>query len=152
MRIRQWLWRLAAYAPLAVWALSLLAPIAYGIWTLRHATIVDLAALQERSAAVTASVLDLRRQLESLQARQSGKNRSEVASEVLVELLLRYQCGLSQGFQLSSSGSRAALVFNGSSMETLCALRVAGQFPGGVHRLRRDAQGNANFSWEGTQQ
>lgn len=150
--MRQWVWRLAAYAPLGVWVLAFLAPIAYGVWTVRQAYIVDIEPLKVQSARVTASLLDLRKQLESLEARQSGKNRSEGASEQFLELLLRHHCGVSRGFEMSSAGGRAKLVFNGSSIEALCALRVAGQFPGGVQLLRRDAQGNANFSWDGTQQ
>lgn len=150
--MRQWLWRLSAYAPLGVWVLSFLAPIAFGLWTLRHAQIVDIEPLQERTARVTESVLDLQQQLESLQERQSGKNRSQGASERFLELLLRYECGVSSGFEMSSAGGRSELIFNGGSIEALCALRVVGQFPGGVQLLRRDSQGNANFAWDGTQQ
>ena len=152
MRVRQWLWRLAAHAPLGVWALCFMAPIAFGAWTLRHANIVDLEPLQAQSARLTESVLELRQQLESLQERQSAKIRSETASQRFLELLLRHHCGISRGFETTNVGGRAGLVFNGSSMEALCALRVAGQFPGGVQLLRRDAQGNANFSWDGIQQ
>ena len=150
--MRQWLWRLGAYAPLLVWALSLVLPFAYGIWTLRHATSVDLEPLQQQTVLATASVLELRRQLESLQARQSGEDRSEVASESFLELLLRHRCGLSKGFEFSVTGVRTTLVFNGNSLESLCALRIVRQFPGGVQRLRRGSTGHASFSWAGTQQ
>lgn len=152
MRVRQRLWRLAAYAPLSAWGFAAAMPIAYGGWTLRHASIVDLDLVQQQTSTATATVLDLRRQLEALQERQSGEDRSELASEHLLELLLRYRCGLSRGFELNRTDGRAALVFNGSSMESLCALRVVWQFPGGVQRLRRDAAGAADFAWEGTQQ
>ncbi len=150
--MRQWLWRLGSYVPLSVWALSLVLPVAYSIWTLRHATSVDLEPLQQQTALATASVVELRRQLESLHARQSGEDRTEVASESLLELLLRHRCGLSKGFEFNLAGVRATLVFNGSSLESLCALRMVWQFPGGVQQLRRDSTGHASFSWEGTQQ
>ena len=149
---RQWLWRLAAQAPVVVWAVCLLAPVGYGAIAVNQSVRVDTQGMRAQVERLEGEVRGMLGQLRSLRSRQGGGGGSGGrASEEMLELSLRYECGIYKDFHIAAAQEKLVLTFNGKSLAALCVLRAIGEFPGGVQQMARAADDKVMFIWEGAQ-
>ena len=149
---RQWLWRLAALAPVVVWAVCLVAPLGYAAIVVNQSVRVDTQGMQAQVDRLEEEVRRMLGQLSSLRSRQIGGGASGGrASGDMLELALRYDCGIYKDFRIEAVHEKLVLSFNGKSLAALCVLRVVKEFPGGVQQMTRAADDKVMFIWEGSQ-